>query len=50
MIKFVIKPDENGNCYGKYERSEMNIPEGWEDIVEVDDLDVYEVVEWRYGP
>ena len=47
-MKFVINPDENGNCEGKYDRSEANIPDGWEDIVEVDDLNDYEVVEWRY--
>jgi len=48
MIKFVIKPDGNKQCLGKYERSKANIPDDWEDIVEVDDLDQYEVVEWRY--
>ena len=48
MIDFVIDPDEDGNCYGKYRRSESNIPDDWEDIVEVEDLSDYHVTEWRY--
>ena len=48
MISFVIDPQDDGTCYGKYERSETNIPDNWTDIVEVNDLDQYEVVSWRY--
>ena len=47
MISFVIDPDDTGDCYGKYRRSKQNIPDGWE-IVEVENLDDYNIVEWRY--
>ena len=48
---FVIDPTADGDCYGKYGRRQSNIPEHWEDIVEVErsDLDDYNVVEWRYA-
>ena len=50
-VCFVIDPDVDGNCHGKYERSEDNIPEDWEDIVIVDksELGGYDVIDWRYG-
>ena len=49
MICFVIDPDGEMNCYGKYERAESNVPD-WNGIVEVEksELDEYEVVEWRH--
>ena len=48
MIKFVIDPEEDGDCYGKYKMSKNNIPEEWDDVEEVDNLDEFDVVEWRY--
>ena len=47
-MKVVIDPQDGGTCYGKYQRSGSNVPDGWDDVVEVDDLDAYQVVEWRY--
>jgi hypothetical protein len=47
MTYYVVDPDGT-NCYGKYDYTNPpeNIPE--DELVEVDDLDAYDVVEWRY--
>jgi hypothetical protein len=46
--KFVVDPS-GSDCYGKYFRENIppKIPES--EIVEVDDLSNYDVVEWRYS-
>ena len=48
MKKFVIDPRSDNGCHGKYERSSENIPDDWVDIVEVDDLSEFAVINWRY--
>lgn len=48
MQKYVVDPQDNGDCYGKYEKSEKPpyIPDN--ELVEVRSFDGYSVVEWRY--
>ena len=47
MLKFVIDPN-GSDCYGKYQLSSIpdRIPN--EEVVEVEDLSTFSVVEWRY--
>lgn len=47
MRQFVVNPDGD-DCYGKYEAVSppSHIPES--DIVEVDDLSNYTVINWEY--
>ena len=50
MMWFVIDPNDDGECHGKYGMRESNIPTDWENIVSVEkeELSNYEVVSWRY--
>jgi len=45
--KYVVDPD-GADCYGKYEQSSPPIYIPNDELVEVNDLSQYQVVEWRY--
>ena len=48
MIDIVIEPTDGNKCYGKYRISKQNVPNDWDNVVEVDDLDAWDVIDWRY--
>ena len=47
LFNYVVDPN-GGDCYGKYQKMDppAHIPS--EELMEVDDLSDYDVIEWRY--